>query len=94
MQDDIFLGILSGLFGPVVARILSRYRYRFVFALGFLSLYVFVFVGLVVDMGWQAGWERFISGIFSATMILVALGAGLMAMFCVFVSSIGSKGGL
>lgn len=92
MRDDIFLGILSGIFGPVIARILSRYRYRFVFALGFFFVYVYVLVGLIVSRGWSLGWDRFVSGIFTPTMVFVALGVGLIAVCCVFVSSVGKNG--
>lgn len=90
MSNDIYHGVIIGLVGPFLARLVSRFKYRLIFLVTVVGLYLAAFVSLVWVDGWHIGFELFIRRSFKPTLILAALGIGLLAVVVVFLSSLGS----
>ena len=91
MYDDIYNGILSGLFGPVIARLMSRFKYRVIFAVVLAGTYLLPFITVVRANGWSIGCKLFVQRVLTPVGVLVPLGIGLLVVACVFISSIGSR---
>ena len=91
MIDDVFSGILSGLFGPVISQWALKFRYRLIFAVVVISIYVFAYLSIVIGNGWSNSFDIFIDRTFTLTGVLVPIGIGLIAVACVFVSSVGMR---
>jgi len=90
MNNDIYHGILSGLFGPIIARLVSRYKYRTIFLTVVAGIYLFPFIAVVRANGWHIGCKIFIDRVLTWTGVLAPIGIGLLAVICVFISSIGN----
>ena len=91
MSNDIYHGIISGIIGPVIARWAERFKYRVIFLLAVTSVYVYTFFRVVKVHGWHLGVELYFQRMFTPTLILATIGAGLLAVGIVFVSSIATR---
>ncbi|GAB2895473.1 hypothetical protein GCM10027093_33750 [Paraburkholderia jirisanensis] len=91
MTNDIFHGILSGIFGPVIARLALKFKYRTIFAFVVIGLYLVAFANSVRLEGWRIACSVFMDKITTPVGVLVPPGIGLLVVACVFVASSGES---
>jgi hypothetical protein len=91
-MDDITLAVLSGLFGPNIARRLTKFRYRAIFIGTILGMYLIVFAILIYDGGLRYAISAFVSKTFTFVGILVPVGIASLAVLCAFIASLGPRG--
>lgn len=89
-MDAIAMAVLSGLFGPNLARRLAKYRYRVIFFTTILVIYLGAFAALMCDGGLGYAVSVFVSKTFSLVAALVPVGIALLVILVVFIASIGS----
>ncbi|WP_233874643.1 hypothetical protein [Paraburkholderia adhaesiva] len=91
MNHDIIHGILSGLIGPIASKWASRFKCRLIFLVTVVGLYLSALMGLVYVHGWRIGFKLFMNRTTNFAGILVPMALGLLAVFIVFISSIGEQ---
>jgi hypothetical protein len=90
MHDDMIWGILSGLFGEDIARLLARFRYVIVFFVVTCAIYGLGFVGAIRAHGLHEGGRIFLSVLKTPVGVLAPAGCGLLAVVVAFIASIGT----
>jgi len=89
--DDIANGFIAGLLGQSAAKWATRYKYWLVF-LGTFSITLSIFLVILLKGAWEIGFERLWANIVSQPLVplvfpAVALGAGLIAVFLVYLQN-------
>jgi uncharacterized Tic20 family protein len=91
-MNDIVQGVLAGLYGPMFARWLARYRFRILFMVTMTIFYIVAFVVVLLSgHGIVDGFRIFVDRTFTTWGILAPIGVSLLVVFCAFIGSIGSK---
>ena len=88
MIDGIFAGLLGGLFGPALAAWMSRFKYWIIFLSVTLATHVSLFLNILIRNGPSVAIEKlFLYGL-DASIILVSMGIGLLAVLVAFMGSL------
>lgn len=89
MVDGFWYGIFGGLFGPVLARWLSRFKYWIVFLLSVLGTYLGIFVLGIYEKGWAYAISIGLKRALEVDSLLAVAGIGLLVVFVAFIGSLG-----
>lgn len=89
MNNDIYHGVISGLFGPVIARWATRFKYRIIFVATVAGIYGCSLIAIVRTVGWHIAFRVFVERVLTPAGVFAPIGCGLLAVGCVFISSIG-----
>jgi uncharacterized membrane protein YeaQ/YmgE (transglycosylase-associated protein family) len=89
MIDEIAYGILGGLFGSSIVKWLRRYKYRTIFFASVIGTNIYVFVEFAKLKGWREAARIMAEGATTYLGIFLPISVGLIAVFCVFICSLG-----
>lgn len=90
MFDGFWSGIFGGLFGPPLAKWLSKFRYWMIFFTTTISVHGIAFIQDWMTTDFKSAWHRSAEMAFTIPGFMAPIGIGLLAVLGVFIGSLGS----
>lgn len=91
MFDGFSHGIFGGLFGPLIAKYLSRFRYWVIFLTTTACTYLFFFAFGVYKKGLKKAFELTFMNGFDPVFIFLPIAVGMFAMFVAYLGSLNES---
>jgi hypothetical protein len=83
--DGFWSGIFGGLIAPILSHTRRRFKYVTIFLVSVILANVFSFIAGVWIVGWKMAWQRTIEDGLTWVGILVPISIGLLVVLIVFI---------
>lgn len=87
MFDGFWSGIFGGVVAPVLSKWLQKFRYTTIFLCGSALTCLSLFVAIGLAIGWGETFRTFFALKSGITVILVSFGIGCCSVFVVWINS-------